>query len=95
MDVVLLAKLEELPLRVLGVQLDLIGSWDRAGRLHQLFKVGDRKVGDTNRLGLAGLDKVFHGLVRVSKVNIGNDDLSVLLGDCLWTRSEGDGPVLG
>lgn len=90
-----LAELQKLPLRVLGVKLDLVGSRDDLGNSKDLLEVLDREVGDTDGLGLAGFDELLHGQVGGGDVDVLNDQLAGLVpGDCLGARLEGNRPVL-
>lgn len=95
MNTLSLAELQKLPLRVLGVKLDLVGSRDDLGNRKDLLKVLDRVVGDTDGLGLAGLDELLHGLVGGDDVDVLKDQLAGLVpGDSCGARLESDRPVL-
>lgn len=90
-----LAELQKLPLRVLGVKLDLVSSRDDLGNRKDLLKVLDRVVGDTDGLGLASLDELLHGLVGGGDVDVLKDQLAGLVpGDSCGSRLESDRPVL-
>lgn len=94
-DALGLAELEQLPLGVLGVELDLVGGGDNLGGGEELLEVLDREVGDTDGLGLAGGDQGLHGLVGLGKVNVLEQELALAVaGHGVGARLEGDGPVL-
>lgn len=77
MDALRVAVLQESPLGVLGVKLDLVGSGDDLGNLKELLEVGNGEVGDTNCLGLASGNEGLHGLVGLGDVDILKDDLAL------------------
>lgn len=90
-----LAELEQLPLGVLGVELDLVSGGDDLGSGKELLEVLDREVGDTDGLGLAGGDQGLHALVGLGKVNVLEQELALVVASH-GSRAglEGDGPVL-
>ena len=95
MNALRVAVLQEFPLRVLRVELDLVGSRDDLGNLKELLEVGNGEVGDTNGLGLAGGNKSLHSLVGLGDIDILKDDLALgILSDCLFSRLKGYRPVL-
>lgn len=73
-DPIVLAKLDELILLQVRVELDLVDGGLDLGRGEEFLQVVDLEVGDTDRLGDALGDEVFHGFPDVG-------DLEVLLAD--------------